>query len=278
MPDKAYVPFLLQGDPYALEEMQYVANFTVCSMPAGNRGASSNWNFDHALRGLAWAARDRARCTLCTPSSVPGWLKPKAYWQTMMDQQKAWLTANFVNGPAPYSGIHMGDGNANGGYASGNGKTGSDLMVAPWQDSYFGSAMAHVVSIGFTDWLPIATWHAFYLVGIGNGTSGWNRACGVGYRMIIRQTPSSAYVNTFTDLYNLNYAQSLIDPETFFGIVPPGTSQAHLIQASSYEVGRYGALAMYAALGITGVAAVRDWWLPEIQTLAGNIAVQWCIA
>ena len=81
MPDKAYVPFLLHGDPYALEEMQDVANFTILNMNPGNRGTNSDWNLSNgALRGVAWCARNRARTTRCTPTSVPGWLKPKAYW------------------------------------------------------------------------------------------------------------------------------------------------------------------------------------------------------
>ena len=108
MPDKAYVPFLLQGDPFALEEMQFVANFTVCSMPAGNRGAASNWNFDHAARGMAWATRNRARTTRLHAVLRAGMVEAQGLLADDDGPRMTWITDNFVNNAAaPYSGLHV---------------------------------------------------------------------------------------------------------------------------------------------------------------------------
>ena len=274
MPDKAYLPFLLQGDPYALEEMQFVSNYTVMAMPPGNRGDACNWNKDHALRAVAWALRNRNRVVRCTPATVPGWLKPNAYWQTMMDQHLAWLMANMVNNPnAPYSGLHMGDGDANGSYATGN--IGSDILVAPWQDNYFGSALGHTVELGFSSWLPVVTWHAAYMVGLNDGTSGWNRATGILYRLAIRHDISSPYVNTFQDLYDLNVTMQ-VD-----GVQPPDTSQAHRVTVSNYDVACCATLAIYARMDMAGAEACRAWLLGELHAhteALPSIALQWCIA
>ncbi len=203
MPDMAYVPFLLQGDPYALEEMQFVANFTVTSMPPGNRGTNSDWNLENAVRAVAWATRNRARTTRCTPASVPGWLKPKAYWQTMMDHELTWITNNYVNNAAaPYSGLHVLAGDATN--QPGGPGIPPQVALAPWMETYLASSLGHIVEMGFSTWLPVFTWSIGYQIGLNSGTSGWNRSTPMLYDAIMRATPSSPYVNTFADFFNLN--------------------------------------------------------------------------
>ena len=270
MPDKAYVPFLLHGDPYALEEMQFVANFTILNMNPGNRGTNSDWNLSNgALRGVAWCARNRARTTRCTPTSVPGWLKPKAYWQTMMDNHLAFLTNNFVNNAAaPYSGLHGMDDDPTNSPAEGVIPIGTG--VSPWQENYFSSSMGHIVEMGFSTWLPVFTWHIAYLVALNNGTSGWNRSTPILYHAALRASSSSPYVNTFTDFYNLNVALGVDGIST--------GSQAHRVSVGSYDVACQAALAIAARMGLPGAEACRAWLLPEIQTLARSIALGWSIA
>ena len=275
MPDMAYVPFLLQGDPYALEEMQFVANFTVLYVPPGARGTNvrNDWGLSSgAVRGLTWSIRNRARAARCTPTSVPGWLKPKSYWQTMMDNELTWLTNNYVNNPAaPFSSLHImgGDPTGNPGFPP---SLPQNSYFAPWMESYFASTVGHVVEMGFSTWLPVFTWSIYYQVNLNNGTSGWNRNTPMLYHAVVRNGAGSPFVTDFTTFFNLNLSLG-VD-----GVA--NSSPAHRDHVSPYDVASQAALAIAARMGITGAEACRAWLLGEIQTLAPafGIAAQWSIA
>jgi len=94
-PALAYVPYVLTGDPYMLEELQFMANNTWGSEPMGYRPNVGQ------SRAFAWSMRTIGQAARVTPASVPSWLLPQAYWKGMLDRHRAHVEANYVGGAGP---------------------------------------------------------------------------------------------------------------------------------------------------------------------------------
>jgi hypothetical protein len=106
MPEVAYVPYLLTGDPYYLEEKQFAVGYHLIwnrdhrdlgwllnqadpgSPGAPNPGAVIPMfpSYEFEPRGFGWAIRDTSQAMVAIPASVPGWLQPKSYHQSILDQ------------------------------------------------------------------------------------------------------------------------------------------------------------------------------------------------
>ena len=74
-PALAFLPYLLTGDPYHLEDLQFAANW--------NRGVNPPYlrlNVGQ-VRAFAWSRRTLAQAAKVTPEKVPKWLQPRSYWE-----------------------------------------------------------------------------------------------------------------------------------------------------------------------------------------------------
>jgi hypothetical protein len=102
-PDLAYVPFLLTGDPYALEELQAAVTYNYVTLPPG---AKATYNMGGALRAHAWSLRAMARAARITPDAVPQWLHPRGYFRKLLDGNRDYVTSSFSTNPnAPFPGL-----------------------------------------------------------------------------------------------------------------------------------------------------------------------------
>ena len=92
-PDVYYVPFLVTGDPYMLEEMQFQATYDHMRMQG-----TKHWGVHDALRSHAWTMRTLAHCIAATPAgALPSWLQPKSYWEAYVAEALMWCLANGPN-------------------------------------------------------------------------------------------------------------------------------------------------------------------------------------
>jgi hypothetical protein len=203
-PPLAYVPFLLTGDPYYLEEMQFAATFNVlCAVPS-QRG---NYCIGFALRAHAWALRVLAQCARVTPEDVPSWLQPRDYWLEWLDQERDWMLSRYVNptGPpfteVPYKDFHfMVDAQGSPATTTLPGNT----YNSPWMEDYEAAVLGHVVQMGHADWQPILEWKLANTVARTNGTSGWMRARTTPYTMPLRETEDAPYAADWPAVWDLN--------------------------------------------------------------------------
>jgi hypothetical protein len=254
-PPLAYLPFLLTGDPYYLEELQFAATYNVL---ASNGAARGSFCLGFALRGHAWALRVLAQCAKVTPDDAPaGWFQSRAYWQEWLDQERDWMLSRFVNPTAapfntlPYQPFHFMQ-SADGSPASSTIAGGT--FISPWMEDYEAAVLCHVVMIGHADWQPILEWKLVNTIDRTNGTSGWVRARTTIYNMVLRETPTSPYVADWPAVWDLNVK---MQPPEFSDIADPDTipSDASLIYAS-YTM---SSLAMAATLGVDGAADCYAW-------------------
>jgi hypothetical protein len=144
-PDTALVAWGLTGDPFWLAELQHQMTWKLTWTTAKDKNgvriiASST------LRQMAWDVRTLGMCAQFSPpaASCPNWLKPKEYWQKILDAQLADWTLNYLNDPSPARQTFF--------------VMSPPAAYSPWQEDYMALAMWFLVYIGHENWRPIAQW------------------------------------------------------------------------------------------------------------------------
>jgi hypothetical protein len=253
-PDLCYVPYLLTGDPYYLEELQFAATYNVLASNPQSRGS---YCIGFATRAHAWALRTLAHCARVTPDDAPAWVQSRAYWQEWLDGNRDWMLTRYVHPTAlpftevPYaSPLHY--------MADATNSPATSTMPAgtcsqQWMEDYEAAVLGHVVQIGFVDWMPILEWKLVNSIARTNGTSGWIRAKPTPYNVALRATDKSPYAQSWQELWDLNVTmQPAIgiyeDPDT----MPAGDSLVY----ASYTM---SALALAASVGVEGAADCHEW-------------------
>jgi hypothetical protein len=267
-PSLAYLPFMLTGDPYALEEIQFAVTFNVVTQPFAHRGS---WNLGGAVRAHAWALRTLAHAATVTPDAVPAWLKPRAYFKAMLNANRDWMLTRFVNNPRPpFTTLNV--------MSDGNGSRQADLIpadcvIAPWQEDLEAAVLGWIVLQGHQDWMPILIWKMKCTIARTNGTSGWHRSSPVPYQIALRASKDSRYADDWSACWALNMSLQVVkdnDPNQLLA----GTNLTY----PSYTL---GALAIASAVGMAGARPCYDWLRSEITTRMSRsnyIGRKWSIA
>ena len=92
-PSVGYLPYLVTGDYFYLEEMQFWSAFNLIWTNAQYRNGASGWWYTGSLRGQAWAYRSLAQAAYATPDSHP----TKAYWIQKLLSNIANDTSKYVS-------------------------------------------------------------------------------------------------------------------------------------------------------------------------------------
>ena len=211
MPALAYVPYLLTGDPYHLEDLQFMANWCWGSLPPKYRPTIAQ------SRQFAWYLRSLAQCARVTPATVPSWLLPRTYWVGFLDQNRTFLEANYVNSPDPVKAVFRSTGDITAARDEGATAPGGS-WVDPWQEEFLASVIGWIVSMGFPEWRTAFDWKIGSTLARTGTTSGWVRARATPYRMILRDTATSPVARSWAEGWakTLYIAQlSFSDPNTW---------------------------------------------------------------
>ena len=93
-PSLAYVPYLVSGDLYYLEEMHFWACFDLGASNSGYRGGTQCWLIDQ-VRGNGWAFRNIVDAAAMTPDTMP----EKAYLNAKIANNIThWNSGYIING------------------------------------------------------------------------------------------------------------------------------------------------------------------------------------
>ena len=142
-----YLPFLLTGDPYHLETMQFQVTFNLLERPAKYR------YFTGQVRAHAWSLRTLAQAATVVPDTTPRWLLPRSYFRTLLGKQHDWMIAAFVNNTAsPTATVFRTNEETFGSRDDGAMQAGT--ITAPWQDEFEAFILGWVVQMGHADWEP----------------------------------------------------------------------------------------------------------------------------
>lgn len=142
-PSLVYLPYLVTGDYYYLEELQFWGMWnSFMSNPAYREYGKALLKSDQ-VRGQAWGLRSLVDAAYITPDADP----LKAHFASFVDSNLDWYNAEYTNNAAANTlGVLIN------GYAivydNGTG-------VAPWQDDFFTSAVGHAAELGFEKAKPL---------------------------------------------------------------------------------------------------------------------------
>lgn len=251
-PGFAYLPYLVTGDHYYLEELQFWAMYNVFSSNPGYRKNIQGLLARTQVRGQAWSLRTLGQAAYITPDGHP----LKRDLTTILKNNLDWYNAEYSSNPAANRlGIIV-----NGTAVVYKGKTG----VAPWQDDFFTSAVGHVAELGFKDAEPLLRYKARFPVGrmVGEGAC-WMAAAN--YTYTVRNSPTAPFFDTIAQAYT-----ATVGPEAT--ALPCGSDQfAAATKRKSGDMGGYSAAATgfpsnmqpalaYAA-GAGGEAGRKAWAL-----------------
>jgi hypothetical protein len=195
-PDLAFVPYLITGDHYYLDELESEASFLTLS---GNPGYRLNgqaliqpWN---QVRGVAWNLRDIGNAAWIAPDADP--LKP-AY--------AAVVASNVTNLQSIAAQVSASEGQIAGILPSST----NPSMTAPWQNDFVQMELDALARRGITSALPVENWLNQFNAGLyTNGANGYNPLNGSGYwfNLPVTTAGTNDYMPTsYAQLYTGNFA------------------------------------------------------------------------
>lgn len=195
-PAFSYLPYLLTGDYYHLEELQFWAMYDVFNSNPGYREASKGLLKPEQVRGQAWALRTLGEAAYIAPDTHP----LKRHFEQILDDNLNWYNATYTDNPrANKLGIIVN------GYALGyQNKRG----MAPWQDDFFTSAVGHLSELGFPKARSLLRWKASYPAMRMTG----KRMCwihGAMYSMLVREHQHAPFYTTIGDAYHASVTQEM---------------------------------------------------------------------
>lgn len=270
-----YLPFLLTGDPYALEEMQFADAFALIEVPAASRGSFSITQ----TRAMAWTLRTRMQLAKVTPAAVPAWLLPRTYFQTFLNQERDFILSTMVNNPAPeFANLNIIHG------SSWNTSLDWPILpgtyLAPWEQDFFSTIAGWTVIMGNSDWAPI---HAFAMknnLARTAGTSGWPRARPSAYQTPLRASGGSTFQGaisgttlTVTCAPGTTWDQlaSKCTGGLAAGVVITGTGTGTAILAGTSVVQQLNSTEADGAPAKTGVYQVTNSQNVPLRGMAGSV-------
>jgi hypothetical protein len=251
MPAVAYLPFLLTGDPYHLETLQFQVTFNYLELPGPARYRTNQ------TRGQAWILRNLGQAATVTPEVTPQWLMHQSYFSELLKLKHDWISQTFVSSTDPVRTAfrtieQIFSSGRDGGFDPGT-------KIAPWQEEFLAFILCWLILMGHTDWEPIARWKIGSCVARTDGTSGWVRAIPTPYLMAVREHGDSAWLTAWAAAWALNkdrWGWQYDDPN-HLSIRKGGDI--------TYPVYTRGALAIATRLGFTEANPCFEWLDSEIR-------------
>jgi hypothetical protein len=202
-PSLVYLPYLVTGDYYYLEELQFWASANPLGTAPGYAGYGQGLVRWQQLRGQAWSLRTLGHVAYITPDASP----MKAYFAKQLDNNLEFYNTTYVVGNP--NKLHVYDG-------SGDSAFPVDTS-APWQDDFFTWSFGYLAELGFSKALPILEWKAQYAVGRMTAP-GFCWVAASTYLLKFRDSATSPIYDSFEKLYRANYAGVTVPNDNFVPI------------------------------------------------------------
>lgn len=199
-PAFAYLPYLVTGDYYYLEELQFWAMWnSFMSNPGYREGAKGLLKPDQ-VRGQAWSLRTLGEAAYITPDADP----LKADFRRMLDANLAWYNSNYTDNP---------DANRLGALTHGFAVVyDKNTGLAPWMDDFFTATVGHVAELGFPAAEPLLAWKARFPIARMRGDGAcWITAAA--YSLKVRDSADAPFYTTIGQVWQASNIPALRDLE-----------------------------------------------------------------
>ena len=205
----AYLPYLITGERYFLDEMYYWASYNLSGCwddPTYGRNLSNGWIQDQ-VRGEAWAFRNIVDAAAYGKDNDP----EKEYLSTKINNNISQWMSEKDRYPLNYWGIDA--------YASTENMTSIvQYVTSPWMEDYMLLSLSHAKEQGFLT-KQIIDWYNSYIIGRFTQGSSWTPYDGVAYRLPTQLTDNSypaSWDSVYTMLVNHHSSLTGVDQELQF--------------------------------------------------------------
>jgi hypothetical protein len=197
-PNFAYVPYLVTGDYYYLEELQFWAMWNSFESNPAYRLYEKGLYKNEQIRGQAWSMRTTAEAAYITPDADP----LKTTFTNILNNNLDYYNATYTNNNIPANALGAITESHAMVYDSGTG-------LAPWQDDFFTSAIGHISELGFDKANGLLAWKSKFPI---------QRMTGVGtcwidgaiYSMKMRDSSTSPFYTTIAQAYNASHTADIL--------------------------------------------------------------------
>lgn len=193
-PNFAYIPYMLTGDYYFLEENQFWTVFSLILYSWDSNGYKAGCLVNDQVRAQGWGLRTLAQTAYITPDNHP----LKNYFETRLQNNIRYYMDKYINTVNNPLGA-----NTNGCCAYAYRNTGGwneGLAIAPWQQAFFAYGVSVMVELGYIEAKPLMDYFRFTVSTMVAPGFCWIYASS--YDMPIRPNgKSSATYSTFAQVY-----------------------------------------------------------------------------
>ncbi|MCC2973026.1 hypothetical protein [Massilia sp. IC2-476] len=262
-PNLAYVPYLVTGDYYYLEELQFWGMYSAFVDNPYFRGFEKGLVIPDQVRGQAWSLRTLAEAAYITPDSHP----LKSHFTTFVNNNLDWFNNTYTTGAATGNALGVITNGYSIVYDEGTG-------LAPWQDDFFTSAVGHAAELGFTKAENLLRWKVKFPIArmVGQG------ACWIGaanYTMKVRDSANSPIYATIGEVFKKSspdYLSTACGSEAMAKVLNlrVGEMSGYAPEATGYPANMQPALAYAASYG--GTEGQKAWALFDQRNFKPNYA------
>jgi hypothetical protein len=196
-PSMAYMPYMVTGDYYYLEELHFWANWNLIQANPYYREFQKGIVKWDQVRGQAWSLRILGEAAYITPDVHP----MKGYLTEKVGANLDWYNTTYVNGNPNQLGVIDGTGQYAFPPIAYTTSAGAGTGISPWMDDFFTWSVGYLVDLGFTKAQPLLAWKAKFPVGRMTGPA-YCWIDGAAYAITIRPTSSSPLFTSFSEAYN----------------------------------------------------------------------------
>lgn len=231
-PSLSYLPYLLSGDLFYLEELTFWANWVLASVDPGYRDGAAAMIAANEVRGQAWSLRTLGEAALILPDAHP----MKGYFNDRLIANVAWYVKHYaINADprrSPVIGVIP--------------KPDDPGVMAPWQQDYLFMVFGQLAQQGVAGAEEMLRWLGRFSVGRWTSdVDGFCHQMAPAYYIKIR-APDGRFVPSLRALFELNWPEVKTCPMAFpFGA--PDT-------AGGYVANAHAVLAIAADFDIAGAA------------------------
>jgi hypothetical protein len=191
-PAFAYLPYLVTGDFYYLEELEFWAMYDVFNSNPNYRENIKGLLKPEQVRGQAWGLRTLGEAAYIVPDGDP----LKADFQRILKSNLDWYNAEYTDNRNANKLGFIANGYALG-YKDGTG-------IAPWMDDFFTSAVGHLTDLGFEGAGRLLAWKAkFPILRMTAPGACWNDASI--YTLIVRDSSTSPFYTTMEQAWKASH-------------------------------------------------------------------------
>lgn len=260
-----FVPYLLTGDKFYLDEMMFWASWNLAAIAPTYRNNSEGLINDQ-VRGQAWGLRSVGEATRAAPDNHA----LKGYFESKLQNNIAWHKLNKSENGAhvsPMGLIIKGD---------------QPSLSGVWQNDFVAIVLSQLVEEGYQDAKqPLDFMSRFNVGRFLNESNGYCLYRAAGNYLNIRSGSTGPFYTNWRDLFQANYSDSScasgVDPNSYPESASAYAGYARGMLAATYNAGM--ASAPQAQTTLDALQAYRTWVnrTPLIDTAFGTQDPTWAI-